>query len=606
MSEHDVHHHHKSDASYSADKDKWHRLGRTRRRVLSHLWVRLLLALAAATGTFVSLVPRSLVASLLARPASYAVVVDAGSSGTRVHVFRFYPAQPGKNSLPILAGTPTVVRRTPGLSAFTDDPSSAGRQVEDLLRVAATAVPPWQRADTPVVLLATAGLRLLATQWGDAVAQSVLDACKPALGDSGFLFREEWAHILPGPDEGAFAWVAANYAAGRLFEQARDGGHTPTVGVLELGGASAQVTYSLGPARGLGGPEGLPPGVNAADVKDVALRIGETAWAATINRLYTHSFLGIGFDAVIDLSRTWQHGDREHGQAREGAACATFAACRAVASHVLGLGAATCGRNDAAVGACIRPVTAVKDAGDGVLSRGASTQEGLFVPRVSGELLALENFKHVADALRLSADATLAQLSAAAEAACRTGASFPHAKQGRLATWLIGRGDDHHGGSQPSPPLCFAAAYVFTLLHDALGVPLHGAPSREVMSSEAPAAVGAAAVRFVDAVGDTPVDWPLGALVAQYGALAHAPQPRAVLAHQLSGLLAFAACFTPALMWALFGRGRRCGDAGDEAQSHGVAKRHAGVVGGIGDEQAVVLPPFEVKAMKRSVSNLGL
>jgi hypothetical protein len=110
-------------------------------------------------------------------------------------------------------------------------------------------VPPAARAATPVRLMATAGLRLLRRGEADAV----LSNCRDELAASGFLFRPEWAEIISGRSEGLFAWMAANYAAGALEEAAlqaavarkspRDWGKF--AGLLELGGASAQVTFLL-------------------------------------------------------------------------------------------------------------------------------------------------------------------------------------------------------------------------------------------------------------------------------------------------------------------------------------------------------------------------
>ena len=48
-----------------------------------------------------------------------------------------------------------------GISEYTDDPTKAGESLEPCLDVAHDAVPPGLRAETPVYLGATAGMRLL-------------------------------------------------------------------------------------------------------------------------------------------------------------------------------------------------------------------------------------------------------------------------------------------------------------------------------------------------------------------------------------------------------------------------------------------------------------
>jgi hypothetical protein len=255
------------------------------------------------------------------------VIIDAGSSGSRIHVFkcarahthtnththrkharaqthrsapvslltracalfrtapqthRRFQQRPGRT--PRVLSAPAVHKQTPGLSAFAAAPQLAAAQLDALLAFAAARVPSAAASLTPVVLLATAGLRLLPS----ATAEDILAACRPRLAASRFLFRPEWAHVLPGADEGAFAWVAANYAIGTL----EGGDPFETVGVLELGGASAQVTFVPAAA------------VPKAYRKDVRLPAGGGAGGAEGRvvrySLYTHSFLGMGLDAARD------------------------------------------------------------------------------------------------------------------------------------------------------------------------------------------------------------------------------------------------------------------------------------------------------------------
>jgi len=50
------------------------------------------------------------------------------------------------------------------------------------------------------------------------------------------LLANHWILNLPGSDEGVYAWVVANFALGSL-----GGDPLKTTGIVELGGASAQV-----------------------------------------------------------------------------------------------------------------------------------------------------------------------------------------------------------------------------------------------------------------------------------------------------------------------------------------------------------------------------
>ncbi|CAN7049332.1 unnamed protein product [Brassica rapa subsp. trilocularis] len=56
------------------------------------------------------------------------------------------------------------------------------------------------------------------------------------LSSSRKVLRSSWASVISGSDEGIYAWVIANYALDSL-----GGDPLQTTGIVELGGASAQV-----------------------------------------------------------------------------------------------------------------------------------------------------------------------------------------------------------------------------------------------------------------------------------------------------------------------------------------------------------------------------
>jgi hypothetical protein len=87
----------------------------------------------------------------------FAVVIDAGSTGSRVHAFEF--AVSGAGHLELLNDHFTQLK--PGLSSFAADPATGAASLKPLLEAALAAVPPLQAAVTPIEVRATAGLRLL-------------------------------------------------------------------------------------------------------------------------------------------------------------------------------------------------------------------------------------------------------------------------------------------------------------------------------------------------------------------------------------------------------------------------------------------------------------
>jgi apyrase len=141
------------------------------------------------------------------QPPSYGVVIDGGSTGSRVHVIA-YRAGAGGDALPRIDWARMAsLKATPGLSSFAADPGGAGPSLAPLVEFARRHVPRGSWEDTEVRLMATAGLRLLDA----AVADSVLEACRDVLRQSGFQFKDEWATVISGMLHGTNVPLLAHF-----------------------------------------------------------------------------------------------------------------------------------------------------------------------------------------------------------------------------------------------------------------------------------------------------------------------------------------------------------------------------------------------------------
>eukprot|EP00171_Calliarthron_tuberculosum_P012937 IDg12937t1 len=156
---------------------------------------------------------------------TYGLMIDAGSTGSRIHTFSFR-----KDNMRLFREDFLGIK--PGLSSFVENPAEGARSLEPLLERARSIVPASQRALTPVFLRATAGLRAV----GVSRAEKILEEVRTYLARSGFRFDGiPWASVMGGSDEGVFSWITVNYLLARTS--------AATVGTLEMGGGSAQIAF---------------------------------------------------------------------------------------------------------------------------------------------------------------------------------------------------------------------------------------------------------------------------------------------------------------------------------------------------------------------------
>nr|XP_020022333.1 ectonucleoside triphosphate diphosphohydrolase 5 isoform X4 [Castor canadensis] len=154
----------------------------------------------------------------------YGIMFDAGSTGTRIHVYTFVQKIPGQ--LPYLEGE-IFESVKPGLSAFVDQP----KQVEQIFK------------------------------------------------KSPFLVPDDSVSIMDGSYEGILAWVTVNFLTGQLHGYGQE-----TVGTLDLGGASTQITF-------------LPQFEETLEQTPRGYLTSFEMFNSTY-KLYTHSYLGLGLKAA--------------------------------------------------------------------------------------------------------------------------------------------------------------------------------------------------------------------------------------------------------------------------------------------------------------------
>ncbi|KAF4788540.1 hypothetical protein TURU_159048 [Turdus rufiventris] len=288
----------------------------------------------------------------------YGIMFDAGSTGTRIHIYTFVQKSPEK--LPEVEGE-IFESVKPGLSAYADQPEKGAETVKTLLDMAIDAVPPHLWKKTPVVLKATAGLRLLSEEKAQAllsehkiissmkrdcnptideacrISYLVLKSCfavvegverdlllfrsllaptlhtfvifyccvkqnfvsfradktlktkkvnhcfipqvKEVFEESPFLVPEDSVGIMDGSHEGILAWITVNFLTGQLSGQ-----NQQTVGTLDLGGASTQITF-------------LPRFEETLKETPGDFLTSFEMFNSTY-KLYTHSYLGFGLKAA--------------------------------------------------------------------------------------------------------------------------------------------------------------------------------------------------------------------------------------------------------------------------------------------------------------------
>ncbi|ESN98747.1 hypothetical protein HELRODRAFT_133471, partial [Helobdella robusta] len=190
-----------------------------------------------------------------------------GSTGSRIHVFKFQ-SYVSNDSLILEDSYFKSIK--PGLSSYAKSPKLAAESLEPLLRHAKKYVPKHLWSSTPLALKATAGLRLLPQKASD----NILAEVKKLFESYPFDLSADGVSIMKGDDEGLFSWFTVNFLNDNFNELSK------TVGVLDLGGGSTQITF-------------IPKATELLQYQGHPHIVHRKLFGDQIT-IYTHSYLGLG------------------------------------------------------------------------------------------------------------------------------------------------------------------------------------------------------------------------------------------------------------------------------------------------------------------------
>ncbi|KAI8617682.1 nucleoside phosphatase GDA1/CD39 [Chytriomyces sp. MP71] len=202
-------------------------------------------------------------------------MIDAGSTGSRVHVYAFHHCvlkQSGQSLGNLVLEDELFVQVKPGLSSYAADPVKAAASLDSLMDKAKEKIPKDLWKCTPVAVKATAGLRLI----GMDKAEAILKAVRTRL-ETNYEFnvvKGDGISVMDGKDEGVFAWITVNY----LLKSIGISAQKSSAAIMDLGGGSTQIVFE---------PSSK---INVADGEHRT----ELIFGGKQYILYQHSYLGYG------------------------------------------------------------------------------------------------------------------------------------------------------------------------------------------------------------------------------------------------------------------------------------------------------------------------
>ena len=410
-----------------------------------------------------------------AKPWIYSIVIDAGSKGSRLVIFKWQPETtlPRKRiQIPITVGSKSV---NPGLAGSALDPGSVKGPLKELIDFAVETLKPLAKAHhlIPLYLKATAGMRDLTPKARDDVMGTTVGFLS---NYSPFDFKPSHALVISGEEEGAYAWLAVNALKEVL---GTDQGES-TVGVIDVGGASVQLSF----------------------IPEKSHYVLQNCYPVTLTdqstyRLYSKSYLHYG---IVEANRRLASSIITENILKVDSVSVIENACYymgmnfspdfATRKYQIPISVSMTGTGDFA--RCVDELKKLFSKEGTQCWVRDCTFDGVYQPRLDRRpFIGVGNIGKILQVAGVPAVSTLKNVRATGAKICSM--SFEQVEQAYPTL-----------PNKLSKNLCFSVAYVYTLLTYGLGFSVSDVDDPTGDQSQ---------IEFNNFIGDTKVDWALGAVI---------------------------------------------------------------------------------------------
>jgi hypothetical protein len=194
----------------------------------------------------------------------YYLIANAGSTGTRLYLFKHN----NDNKMPIIESIFSEANTIP-LASFGENPEQAYQSLKPLLQKATTILRGHNvETPVPISILGTAGMRLLTTDQQHAIYKNLQNAI---LNNDKKIFKPENIQTISGKMEGVYGWLDINY----LLENFQK--RTPPAGSIDIGGTSTEIAFATEKS--------------SKPIDEVSIKINGTNYI-----VFSKSFLGLGLN----------------------------------------------------------------------------------------------------------------------------------------------------------------------------------------------------------------------------------------------------------------------------------------------------------------------